>query len=191
MNTDVSRWNPFKFLRKTPDEKRAEPASSSGMATTANNLPSAWFASPRLLLGDPFRMMQELLLDPVGGVGKVDRWFGDFSPSIFEPRIDVVDDDDALRVTAEVPGMERQDLEILAENKALLLSGEKKLESKSNEKGCYRTERAFGRFQRAIPLPEGIDLDHAEASFDKGLLTIRIPKSTATEKSSAKHIEIK
>lgn len=87
--------------------------------------------------------------------------------------------------------MERQDLEILAENKVLLLSGEKKLESKSNEKGCYRTERAFGRFQRAIPLPDGIDLDHAEASFDKGLLTIRIPKSTATEKSSAKHIEIK
>jgi HSP20 family protein len=189
MNTDVSRWNPFKFLRKTPDEKRAEPTSSPGMAPTAN-LPSAWFASPRLLVADPFRMMQELLLDPAGG-GKVDRWFGDFSPSIFEPRIDVVDDDDALRVTAEVPGMERQDLEILAENKALLLSGEKKLESKSNEKGCYRTERAFGRFQRAIPLPEGIDLDHAEASFDKGLLTIRIPKSTATEKSSAKHIEIK
>ena len=89
------------------------------------------------------------------------------------------------------PAWERQDLEILAENKALLLSGEKKLESKSNEKGCYRTERAFGRFQRAIPLPDGVDLDHAEASFDKGLLTIRIPKSTATEKSSAKHIEIR
>lgn len=83
MNTDVSRWKPFKFLRKTPDEKRAEPNSSPGMAPTAN-LPSAWFASPRLLMADPFRMMQELLLDPVGG-GKVDRWFGDFSPSIFEP----------------------------------------------------------------------------------------------------------
>ncbi|MGZ5673002.1 MAG: Hsp20/alpha crystallin family protein [Burkholderiales bacterium] len=191
MNTDVSTWNPFKFLRKTPDEKRAEPASSSGMAATANNLPSAWFASPRFLLADPFRMMQELLLDPVGGVGKGDRWFGDFSPSIFEPRIDVIDDDDALRVSAELPGMERQDLEILVENKTLLLSGEKKLESKSNEKGCYRTERAFGRFQRAIPLPDGIDLEHAEATFDKGVLTIRIPKSAATEKSSAQKIEIK
>jgi HSP20 family protein len=188
MDTNVSTWNPFKFLRKTPDEKRTEPASSPGMAATAN-LPSAWFAPPGFLLGDPFRMMQELL-DPVGG-GKVDRWFGDFSPRIFEPRIDVVDDDDALRVTAEVPGMEREDLEVVAENKTLLLGGEKKLESKSNEKGCYRTERAFGRFQRAIPLPDGIDLDHAEASFDKGVLTIRIPKSTATEKSSAKHIEIK
>ncbi|MGZ5710421.1 MAG: Hsp20/alpha crystallin family protein [Burkholderiales bacterium] len=131
------------------------------------------------------------MLDPVGGVGKGDRWFGDFSPSIFEPRIDVIDDDDALRVSAELPGMERQDLEILVENKTLLLSGEKKLESKSNEKGCYRTERAFGRFQRAIPLPDGIDLEHAEATFDKGVLTIRIPKSAATEKSSAQKIEIK
>jgi HSP20 family protein len=188
MNTDVSStWNPFKFLRKTPAEKRADPGSSPGMAA---NLPSAWFASPRFLMADPFRMMQELV-DPIGTNGKVDRWFGDFSPSIFEPRIDVVEDDNALRVTAELPGMERQDLEILVENKTLLLSGEKKLESKSNEKGCYRTERAFGRFQRVIPLPDGVDLDHAEATFDKGLLTIRMPKSAAPEKSNSRRIEIK
>jgi HSP20 family protein len=186
MNTGVSTWNPFKFLRKTPDEKRVEPASSPGIAA---NLPAAWFAGPRFLLGDPFRMMQELLLDPAG-IAKGDRWFGDFSPIIFEPRIDVVDDENALRVTAELPGMERQDLQILVENKALVLSGEKKLESTKDEKGCYRTERAFGRFQRAIPLPDGIDIDHAEASFDKGVLTIRIPKSAATAKSGARQIEI-
>jgi HSP20 family protein len=185
MNTDVSVWNPFKFLRRKPDEKRADPG---GMAATLN-LPSPLF-TPRFLLADPFRMMQELLLDPASA-SKADRWFGDFSPSVFQPRVDVVDEEGALQITAELPGMERQDLEILVENNALVLSGEKKLESESNEKGCYRTERAFGRFQRVIPLPDGIDFDQAAASFDKGVLTIRIPKSAKTGDAGARRIEIK
>ena len=188
MNTDVSVWNPFKFLRRKPDEKRADTTSSPAMAATLN-LPSPWFTPP-LLLADPFRMMQEMLLDPTS-TGRADRWFGDFSPSVFQPRVDVVDDDGALRITAELPGMERQDLEILVENNALVLSGEKRLESESTEKGCYRTERAFGRFQRVIPLPDDIDLDQAQASFAKGVLTIRIPKSAKTGNARARRIEIK
>ena len=72
--------------------------------------------------------------------------------------------------------MDRQDLQIAVEGKSLVLSGEKKLESKTKENGCYRTERAFGKFQRLIPLPDDIDFEHAEASFDKGVLTVRLPK---------------
>jgi HSP20 family protein len=189
MKLDLSKWNPFKFLRKTPEEKRAEPSSSAAM-TTAGNLPASWPESSRLLMADPFRMMQELVRDPFASFGQLDRWFGDFSPSVFQPRIDIVDDGDALRITAELPGMERQDVEILVEDEALVLRGEKKLESKSEEKGCYRLERAFGSFQRVIPLPDGADVTRAEASFDKGVLTVRIPKSAA-EKSGVRRLEIK
>jgi HSP20 family protein len=134
--------------------------------------------------------MQELLRDPFAGFGQVDRWFGDFSPSMFEPRVDVVDDGNALRIVAELPGIDRQDLEIAVEDDALVLRGEKKLESKNEEKGCYRVERAFGSFQRVIPLPQGVDVKRAEANFDKGTLTVRIPKATE-EKSSAQRIDIK
>lgn len=190
MKLDLSKWNPFKFLRKSSEEKRAEPSSSAAMATGAGTQPTAWPDLARLVLADPLRVMHEMMRDPLGDFGQPDRWFGDFSPSMFQPRIDVVDDGDALRITAELPGLERQDLEVLVEDEFLVLRGEKKLESKNEEKGCYRLERAFGTFQRMIPLPDGVDADRAEAKFEKGVLTLRLPK-TRTEKSAARRLEIK
>ena len=72
-----------------------------------------------------------------------------------------------------------------------MLRGEKKLESKQDEKACYRIERVFGRFERIIPLPDGLDLESAEAHFDKGVLTIRIPKSKASaDDAAAREIKI-
>lgn len=190
MKPNLSKWNPFKFLRKTAEEKRSEPSASAAMATSAGALPGDWSDLSRLLLPNPLRLMQELLRDPFTGPNQPERWFGDFSPSMFQPRIDVVDDGEALRITAELPGMTREDLEIAVEDEFLMLRGEKKLESKNEEKGCYHLERAFGSFQRIIPLPDGVDLDRVEARFDKGVLTLRLPKST-TQKSSTRRIEIK
>ena len=180
---NVSKWNPFRFLRKTPDEKRSESPRNDVMRTP--NLPAEAVLPLPFLFADPFRLMQAFV-DPSSGMGRLDSWFGDFSPSVFRPRIDVVDDNDALRITAELPGTQREDLHIDVEERALVLRGEKKLDSKQDEKGCYRVERAFGRFERVIPLPDGLDLDSATATFDKGLLTIRIPKSKASagEKST-------
>ncbi|KAI3597223.1 hypothetical protein D8I24_6889 (plasmid) [Cupriavidus necator H850] len=91
---------------------------------------------------------------------------GDFSSSRFQPRIDVVDDGTALRITAELPGMDRE------------------------ENGCYRLERAYGAFMRSIPLPDGIDLDHIDAKFERGVLTLRLPK-TGSSQSAEKKIEVK
>jgi HSP20 family protein len=134
-------------------------------------------------------MMQDARRDPFAGFGQLDRWFGEFSPSVFQPRVEVVDDGVALRITAELPGLDRQEVQIQIEDEALVLRGEKKLESKTEEKGCYRLERACGSFQRVIPLPDGIDVDRAEAKFDKGVLTVRFPK-TAAEKSRVRRPEI-
>jgi HSP20 family protein len=79
--------------------------------------------------------MQGVLNDPCAGFGSLDRWFGDFTPSRFRPRIDVVDEGDALRVTAEPPGIEREDLRTTVENGTLVLCGEKKQDVRSEEKG--------------------------------------------------------
>jgi HSP20 family protein len=186
---NVSKWNPFKFLRKSPDEKRSESTRTDD--TKMSSLPAGGLMPLPLLFADPFRAMQSFLLDPVGGNGKLDSWFGDFSPSAFRPRIDVVEDNDAIRITAELPGMDRDDLHVAVEDDALVLRGEKKLESKQDEKGCYRIERAFGRFERVVPLPDGLDLDSAEATFDKGVLTIRVPKSKASaDNPAAREIKI-
>ncbi|MFP3802689.1 Hsp20/alpha crystallin family protein, partial [Paraburkholderia sp. SIMBA_027] len=87
------------------------------------------------------------------GVSGLDRWFGDFSSSRFQPRIDVVDDGDALRITAELPGMDRENLQTSIEDGVLVLRGEKKQDTRSEENGCYRLERSYGAFTRMIPLP--------------------------------------
>ncbi|MGD7411743.1 Hsp20/alpha crystallin family protein, partial [Ralstonia pseudosolanacearum] len=119
------------------------------------------------------------LHEPLTGFGGLDRWFGDFSSSRFQPRIDVVDDGTALRITAELPGMDREEVQMTIEDGALVLRGEKKQDIRSEENGCYRLERAYGAFMRSIPLPEGLDLDHIEARFERGLLTLRLPKSSS------------
>lgn len=180
-------WNPFKFLRKSPEERRSDP--SSGMATAGSNFPAA-FDSSRLFPTDPMRLMQDLWRDPFSGFGALDRWFGDFSPTVVQPKIDVVDEGDAVRINAELPGIDQKDIEILIEDDVVILRGEKKMESESEEKGCYRIERSFGSFQRVIPLPDGVDINRAEASMDKAVLKMRIPKTTS-EKSGAQRVEIK
>src|SRR5260370_9004948 len=106
MNTDLSKWNPFKFLRKTQAEKAGEQPSSS--APTSKHWLAEWPDVSRLFSSDPWRAMGELLHDPFAGVGGLDRWFGDFSSSLFQPRIDVVDAADALRITPGLPGLVRE-----------------------------------------------------------------------------------
>ena len=186
---NLSKWNPFQFLRRTPDEKRSEPHRADA-ANALPAMPADWLIPSRYLLADPFRLMQSIFADPIEGAGKLESWFGDFSPNVFQPRIDVVEDTDALRVAAELPGLGKEDLHAAIENGSLVLRGEKKLESKQDEKGCYRIERAFGRFERVIPLPAGLDLDRAQTSFDKGVLTVRIPKSKTADKTATRELKI-
>ena len=93
------------------------------------------------------------------------------------PRVDVVDEGDALRVSAELPGMDRDDVDVTIEEDRIVLQGEKMQESETEEKGCYRVERTFGEFERVIPLPAGVDSHKADQRFENGTLTIRLPKS--------------
>jgi len=194
MLLDLEKWNPFRFLRKSPEEKGAgaEPnASPSQQApATASSAASASLDAARWPLPDPLHLLTDLIRDPFGGIGPLGNWFGDFSPSRFEPRVDVIDDGDALRIVAELPGLSREDVELEVVEDMLVLTGEKRIESKSDEKGCYRVERAFGEFQRAIPLPSGVDLDRAEASFENGVLTVRVPKA-ANEPAAKRRLDIK
>jgi HSP20 family protein len=195
MKLDLDKWNLFKFGRRMPSRQQQMMAASQGGAPAqqgsgSGGLPAAWLDPQGL--PEPMRMMGDFLRDPFGSLTQADRWFGDFSPGAFQPRIDVVDDGDALRITAELPGMGRQDVEVVLEDEYLLLRGEKKLESRGEdrEKGSYHVERAFGSFQRIIPLPDGVDAERAEAKFENGTLTIRLPKAAA-KKASERKLEIK
>ncbi|MFM0012107.1 Hsp20/alpha crystallin family protein [Paraburkholderia sediminicola] len=211
MLLDLDKWNPFRFLRSHPAQKNAsnqpgaprinqESARQNGQQTggtqTGNGAPVAAAAAPVSLapaswpVPDPIHLFAELIRDPFGGRGPLGSWFGDFSASEFQPRIDVTDEGDALRIVVELPGMTRDDVELEVIEDMLIISGDKRFESTSEEQGCYRVERSFGHFQRAVPLPAGIDLDRAEARFENGVLTLRVPKA-AEEPAAKRRIEIK
>ena len=198
---NLSRWNPFRFTRRAGADGRSDgsqhasqgqqqqqgQAASGSQQMGSPGVPQAWL--DRGGLPDPLRMMATMMSHPFGSLTRLDRWFGDFSPAAFEPRIDVVDRGDAIQITAELPGVERKDVQVTLEDDYLLLSGEKRLERKEEEQGAYRVERAFGAFQRVVPLPEGVDTRRAEATFDNGTLTIRVPKEAGAA-SRGRRLEI-
>jgi HSP20 family protein len=180
---NISRWLPFKFFRK---KKEADSRSgSTGVSVTSPGAQAVGWSDPaRLLQADPLRVMQEMLRDPFAGFGQLDRWFGDHSPATFHPQVDIVDDGRGICVSAELPGVDKDDIDVSLEEGALSLRGQKRVESSSEEEGCYRTERAYGYFHRIIPLPSEVDVDAVEAQFDKGVLTVRIPKMETSAASS-------
>ncbi len=108
----------------------------------------------------------------------------------FAPRVDVSETDKEIVVSAELPGIEPEDINITLEHNMLTLSGEKRAEKEEKDKRYYRLERSYGSFQRSIPLPEGIDEDKIDASFKHGVLTITLPK-TAEAQQKRKQIEVK
>ena len=93
------------------------------------------------------------------------------------PRIDVFDTKKNVVVKVEAPGFETEDLEVVFRGPKMILSGEKK-QSKSNEsvRGYLCLERGFGKFSRSLYIDQAVDLTHASAQLDEGVLTVLIPK---------------
>uniref|UniRef100_A0A7C4L384 Hsp20/alpha crystallin family protein n=1 Tax=Bellilinea caldifistulae TaxID=360411 RepID=A0A7C4L384_9CHLR len=108
----------------------------------------------------------------------------------FTPRVDVKETDKKVIVTAELPGLDEKDIEISISGDALILRGEKRQEEEEKGEDYYRMERRYGSFQRVIPLPCEVQVDKAEASYRKGVLTVELPK-TPEAQSARKIIPIK
>ena len=92
------------------------------------------------------------------------------------PPMDLVETDDHLVLRADLPGLDSDDVDIEVKDGVLTISGERKAEHEEKTDGYYRVERAFGGFSRSMTLPEHVDPDRIGASFDKGVLEVRIPK---------------
>jgi HSP20 family protein len=105
------------------------------------------------------------------------------------PSIDVTETDKEIEITAELPGLERQDVEISLEDNVLTIRGEKKVaDADDKNKNYHLTERSYGIFYRAFQLPVGIDPASVEATMSNGVLKVKTPKPAHTE---AKKIEVK
>jgi HSP20 family protein len=106
---------------------------------------------------------------PTGGNGESAgrRWI---------PAMDLVETDDHFVLKADLPGLSEGDVSIELEDNVLTVSGERKAEHEDKREGFVRVERAYGAFRRSLTLPEGVDPEGVAASFDKGVLEVRIPK---------------
>ena len=102
---------------------------------------------------------------------------------------DVIEAEDAVEVTVELPGMDRDDIELTIADDGLVVRGEKKVERQDDKRGYYLSERTYGAIYRHLPMPSGVDIEKAEASFRNGVLTVRIPR-TEQARASEKQIPI-
>ena len=114
--------------------------------------------------------------------GEVDRLFDAFfggeaqSARRWVPPMDLVEAEDHFVLKADLPGLAEGDVSIEVQDGTLSISGERKAEHESRERGWYRIERSFGSFNRSLTLPDGVDAEGISAEFDRGVLEVRIPK---------------
>ena len=113
-----------------------------------------------------------------------------FAAMMSAPRADMSESDQAYELNVELPGLDEKDIEVTLTDRALVLKGEKKEERKSDEKDYHFTERSYGTIRRQFPLPADVDREALTASFNKGVLTVTLPK-TSEAQAHARRIEVK
>ena len=168
------------------------------MAETATKLPVGKTSTPsQATEWSPFESLRR----------EVDRLFDDFRPFNWRlpsrvfgfeaprparpewgiaPAVDLAEKEDRYEITAELPGIDEKNVEIKLSNHTLTIKGEKKEEKEEKDKDYYLSERRYGSFQRSFQVPEGVDADKIDASFTKGVLTVKLPKTAEAQKAEKK-----
>lgn len=106
----------------------------------------------------------------------------------WQPSVDISETKDKILIKAELPGMDAKDVNVTISGEMLTIQGEKKKEVEEKDEHYYCSERYFGAYERTFQLPTGVQADKVEATFDKGVLLITLPK---VEEAKKKKIEIK
>jgi len=159
--------------------------ASRSLAPVSRSRSRARSRTPALL--DPFRLMNSLLTDVVG-TGPGDGNGNDLL--LAQPRMNIDDTGNEIRVTAELPGVSEDDVQITLDDDMLIIAGEKRDEREVDDRDARLVERVFGQFRRVIQLPFSPNPDQVEASFRDGVLTITVPKN-AEQRNKQRQIEVK
>jgi len=112
------------------------------------------------------------------------------SQSLWSPQVEMLRRGDELVIRADLPGVNKDDLHVDVEDDVLTIRGERRAEHESRDEGVFRTERSYGQFYRAIPLPEGVDAGQCDATFRDGVLEITM-KAPEQKQSRGKEIPVR
>jgi HSP20 family protein len=145
----------------------------------------------RSIASDPVRETTSLeqritrfLNDAFGGL---DGQSGDDAAAAWVPTVDVLEDADAIRIVAEVPGVSPDNVKISHENNVLTIHGTKQRAAEERTERVHRYERTYGAFQRTFTLPTTVDTNGIKASYEHGVLTVTLPK---VEKARPRQIHV-
>lgn len=131
---------------------------------------------PAVVRFDPFRDITSLR-DEMNRLFSRTIGEGAATGSTWTPAVDIFDTADAIVLRAELPGLTPEDIDIEIDDNVLTLKGERRFQEQVDEGRYYRLERAYGHFQRSVTLPQGVKADEISASFDNGVLSVRVPKA--------------
>jgi HSP20 family protein len=131
---------------------------------------------PAVVRFDPFRDITSLR-DEMNRLFSRTLGEGASAGSAWTPAVDIFDTAEAIVLKAELPGLTPDDIDIEVDDNVLTIKGERRFEDKVEEGRYYRLERAYGQFSRSVTLPQGVKADEISASFDQGVLEVRVPKA--------------
>lgn len=137
---------------------------------------------------DAFQSLRRLNAFLDEAIGGVEFNAGGTLTAAWTPVVDVLEDKEAVKIVAELPGVKPEDVKISLENQALTIRGEKKQVAEEKTERVHRYERTYGAFERTFSLPGTVDADRIEAAFAEGLLTVTLPK---VERARPRQIEIR
>ena len=145
---------------------------------------------PSRVTRDPFAILKQMtaeldrVFDQPIGTGwwpPLRRTLTREEPADWVPEIDVFERDKRLVTKIDLPGMKKEDVTVEVTDGHLAISGERKSETEENTDDVYRCERSYGRFYRAVPLPDGVKLEDVKATFADGVLEVSIPLPVKAE----------
>jgi HSP20 family protein len=131
--------------------------------------------------------------DPITDLKSIEEEFDrmtgrPFSRNAWAPALDVSEREDSFEVSVDLPGVKAEDVSVTYEKGTLTVSGKREFSSENKGQTWHRIERGYGAFARSIRLPQTADAEKIEAMFDKGVLTVSVPK---TEAAKPRSIEVK
>ncbi len=148
-------------------------------------LPTRTLRDPAAEVSNLERRINRLFGD---ALSNFDWQYRDNAGAAWVPPVDIFEEPDALRITAEVPGVSPDNLKISLENNVLTINGTKEQVAQERSERVHRYERTYGAFERSFTLPATVDANNIKASYEHGVLTLTLPK---VEKAKPRQIEVK
>lgn len=199
-NADAERGD-----RQRAMQTGRETGTSTGIARRQNTFPvygpgASPFTVMRRMAEDMDRLLENVGfgrtgvgVTPAFGTGlNRDPWrdASALEESVWSPQVETFRRGDKLVVRADLPGLKKEDVKVEVDDGMLAISGERSEENEENRDDFYRSERSYGQFYRAVPLPEGVNADQCDATFKDGVFEVTLPAPTPPERK-AKQLAIR